>query len=293
MAIAPCGFEVEAPRIPAVPRYGLLNTIQPVRVTDPHAFAGPVQWRSNLCTSVESIVDLCPPDGYIKSTERCIEWCCADPFIVKGSYDCPPVGTNPAEAFEIARRRLLAWESYEVERVFWTGVSANGQIVNPSLALGNDQCGIQPINLSPAGPLAPAAALGLLEEALTGVVPGGGVIHAPYGLAAFLKNQKLLCGGCGEDDGRYYTPTGMSLVLGAGYPGSGPDNVVAPAGTTWIFGTGPVGIWRSDVFMVPEDLKEGVNRQINDVTVFAERFYAVGFSCALFAVQVTLCGCCS
>lgn len=293
MAIAPCGFEVRPPRIPAVPRYGLLNTIEPVTLTDPHAFAGPVQWEEDLCTQVESVVDLCPPDGYVKSTERCLQFCCADPFVVKGSFDCSTVGKSPADAFEIARRRLLAWESYEAERVFWSGISSSGAIVNPSLVLGNEECGITPIDLSATGPLTPAAALGVLEAALTSVVPGGGVIHAPYGAGAFLKGQKLLCGGCDDESGRYYTPTGMSLILGAGYPGTGPGGAAAPAGTTWLYGTGPVGVWRSNVFMVPDEIAQGINRLTNDVTVFAERFYAVGFSCALFAVQMQLCGCCS
>lgn len=289
MSISPGGFFVKPPKIAAVPRYGLLNVIEPITVTDPHAFAGGVTWEQDLCTSVESLIDNCPPaTGHTKSLERDLEFCSADPFVIKGSFTCSTVGKNPAEAFEIARRRLLAWESHELERVLWTGQSANGQI-NPSFAFGNDECDLLPEDLSPTGCQNVVSAIALLEDRLADVVPGGGIIHAPYGLAAYLAQSHLL-----ERVGDvYYTPTGTPIIFGAGYDGTGPGGVAPDPGCTWLYATGPLGIWRSNIFMIPEDLKEGVRRNINNVEVYAERFYAIGFSCALFAVRATLsCACC-
>lgn len=292
MAIGPRGYLVKPPKIAATPRYGLLQVIDPVLITDPHAFAGPLEWEQDLCTSVESLIDNCPPaTGHTKSTERDLEFCSADPFVIKGSSTCSTVGRRPEDAFETSRRRLLAWESHELERILWTGETANGQ-VNPSFHNGNDECDLVPEDVSPGGPLNPAAAIALLEERLTDVVPGGGIIHAPHGLASFLSEQRLINHGCEDDCSKYFTTTGTPIVLGAGYPGTGPGGVSPEDGTTWVFATGPLGIWRGNMFSVPDNLSEAVNRNINDVTVFQERFYAVGFSCALFAVRVNLCSCC-
>lgn len=283
MAIAPRGFEVDPPKSSVIPRFGLLTTVPPITITDPHAWASGVEWEYDLCTSVEAFIDTCPPSGFVKSTESDLEFCHADPFVVKSSFTCSTLGKTVNEALDIVQRRLLAWESHKVEEVFWTGLTANAQI-NPSLAFGNDTCDIVPVDLSVTGALGVGAAIAILEEALTDVVPGGGVIHVPYGLAGYLANSRVLT----REGDLYFSTTGFPIILGAGYPGSGPANVPAGAGTTWIFGTGPVGVWRSDYFVNPSDPFEGIDRYRNDLTVYAERFYAVGFSCAVFAVSVCL-----
>lgn len=287
MAISPGGYEIGAPKVLAPPKYGLFNVIPPKTLPDLHAFAGGVWWREVLCTHIEAFIDQCPPDQFTKSKEKDLEFCYADPFVVKGSFTCSPVGFTPSEAFEIARKRLLAWESFEVEKVLWTGVTADGT-VNPSFAFGNTSCGITPVDLTPGGPVTPAAALALLENALTAVVPGGGIVFAPYGAASFFAASKIL----DKDGESYYTKTGYPMVFGAGFPGSGIANAVAPSGATTLFATGPMAVWNSNVIMVPDELGETVNRSLNDITVYAERFYSVGFSCALFKVDMELtCEC--
>ena len=289
MPTAPRGLLVPGPRPAAPIRFGLLNVVQPVTPSYNHWEISGVEWEDFLCTTVESFIEDCPPaTGHTKSKERDLVFCASDPFIIKGSYDCSTGGRRPGDAFEIARQRLLNWEGHELEQVLWTGLSANG-VVNPSLAFGNDECTIDVFDLTPVGgPVSPLAGVAALEEALTDVVPNGGIIHVPYGLSAYLAYLQLLVG-VGD---RYYTPTGNSYVLGSGYPGSGPANVAAAAGTTWIFATGPVAVWRSDVFMTPTEIGQAVDRQINDITVYAERVYAVGYSCAVYAINVDLsCTC--
>lgn len=289
MAISPGGYEIQPPKIQEVPRYGLLSTIEPTILKDLHAFAGGVWWRDYLCTHAETFIDRCPPEQFIKSKEKDLKFCFADPFVVKGSFTCSPVGFTPAEAFEIARKRLLAWESFEVEKTLWTGVTADGT-VNPSFAFGNDTCGITPVDLSSGGPLSVTAAVSVLEAALTSVVPGGGVIFAPYSANAFFANARLLrhCGECGDPGDKYYTPSGFPIVFGAGFPGTGIANAPAAPHTTTLFATGPIAVWSSNVMMVPDELAQGFARVSNDITVFAERFYAFGFSCALYKVTVNL-----
>lgn len=275
---------VEAPKVAVPPRYGLLSAFEPLFLDDPHAWAGGVEFEFDLCTEIESFTDHCSPaTGHTMSTETDLEFCQADPFIIKSSFKCSTGGRSVSDAFDITKRRLLAWESHQLEHIFWTGQTANGQ-VNPNLAFGNDTCDISPVTLSDGGAVSEVSAIAMLEEALTDVVPGGGIIHAPFGLAAYLSRSHLL-----ERAGnKYFSPTGFPIVLGAGYPGSGPGNLVATAGETWIFGTGPLAIWWGELFMNPSEISEGIDRYRNDVTVFAERFYAIGFSCALYAVSVCL-----
>jgi hypothetical protein len=207
--------------------------------------------------------------------------------VLYGSYNCPPVGRSANDAFRIATQRLRIHEGRELERVFWTGVTDSGEDINPSLAFGNSECGSAAVIVG-EGELSPTAGLAVLESALVDCAPGGGVIHANYGLAAYFAAAHLIY----RDGDTWFTVTGQRIAFGAGYPGSGPDNVAAAAGTSWLFATGPVGIWRSDIFLTPERLDQAVDRDINDVTVFAERTYAVGWSCCLFATLVTLCSSC-
>lgn len=291
MAIAPLGVEIKGPRCPDNSRYGLLSAVDPTTNVDPHWMASGIEWEDFLCSpGVTGFIDECPPaTGFTKPAERNTQFCGADPFVIVGSYQCPPVGRPADEAFEIARQRLLKWEERQLEHTLWTGEIANGSgFVNPSFAFGNSECDIVPVDLNPTGALGPVGAIAILEAAL-GDTAGCGVIHAPYGMAAYLQALHLL-----ERQGdSYFTPTGTLIIFGQGYPGSGPGNVPAAAGETWLFGTGPLVLTRSNMLQVPDNIAEGFNRMINDIEVRAERFYAIGFSCALFAVRSELtCSCC-
>lgn len=265
-----------------------MTVATPVTPTDLHWEAG-ITWDNDLCTEVHSTSLNCPPNGIPKTPERDFEFCTADPFVLYGAYDCPPVGRKASDAFRIATERLRVHEGRELESVFWTGVTDEGETVNPSLAFGNSECGVAPVDLTPGGGAPnPVAGLAILESALVQCAPGGGVIHANYGVASFFADHRLMY----QDGNSWFTATGQRLAFGAGYPGSGPANVAAAAGSTWLFATGPVGIWRSEIFLTPERLDQAVDRDINDVTVFAERVYAVGWSCCIFAINIELCDAC-
>lgn len=224
---------------------------------------------------------------FVKSAERSVQFCSADPFVVVGSYECPPVGRPAGEAFEIARKRLLIWESHQVEETLWTGIVDSGTgltTITPSFAFGNPDCDILPVDINPAGALDAVAAISAIEEALGDIVACGGIIHVPAELLAYLVRFNL----ARLENGIYYSPNGLKIIAGDGYPGSGPANVDAAAGETWIFATGPLVVVRSNVYNTPENLPEAVDRNINNVTVRAERFYAIGFSCVLLAIRVCL-----
>lgn len=287
MPFTPCGLQVPGPKY-TPNRYGLLTVSEPITPENGH-WEGGITWDDELCSEVHSSLEYCPipVSGFPpKITDRDFQSCCADPFLIYASYDCPPVGKPASEAFSVAQKRLSNNEEREVEKVFWTGISEDGGVVNPSLAFGNSECGSTPVDLTGSGgPVGVIASMAVLESALGECAPGTGVIHANFGLASFLAANFLI----NQQGDQWYTVTGQRLALGAGYPGSGPGNIAADAGTTWMFATGPVVIYRSDVFLTPERFKEAMDAKLNSVQVYAERIYAVGWSCCLFAIQVTLC----
>ena len=290
MPLLPNGSLVNLPRS-ADRRYGLLDVFSPQSPGDNHWVIGGVNFEDDLCgASLEAFLDNCPPvTGFTKTNERGgIDSCASDPFQVKAGVLCSTGGRAPGEWFEIARQRLLQWEGKKVEEVFWTGVTANGNI-SPSLATGNDDCDLDVTDLTGGGgAVNPVDGISLLEDAIADTFPGEGYIHVPTRLPAYLKTLDQM----DLDNGVLYSPSGNRYVVGTGYPGSGPANVAAGAGTTWIFATGPIGIWRSNMYMTPEEIGQAVNRSINDVEVMAERYYVLGFSCAVFAVNVDLtCAC--
>lgn len=159
--------------------------------------------------------------------------------------------------------------------------------VEPSFAFGNPDCGILPVDVNPTGALGPASAVGALEEALCEVVPCGGVLHVPFELLSYLYRFRLIR----EVNGSYVTAGGIKVVGGCGYPGTGPANAPASAGEAWLFATGPLVLVQSPLFFTPDKFAESVDRNLNNVTVRAEKFFAVGFSCTLFAVRIDISIC--
>lgn len=290
MAIVPGnGVFVKSPRCAEYDKYGLLKVVSPITPDDMHWMAAGINWEDDLCgDGTETFIDDCPPaSGFTKPNERNLFFCDADPFLAIGSFDCSPVGRPADQAFETARRRLLAWEGRQVERTLWTGVSSNGD-VNPSFAFGNESCDLAPVDLNPAGAVDAPTAISLIEAAFADEIACGGLIHVPSSVAPFLRSHKQFV----EDGGKLYSPGGSRYVVGRGYPGSGPANAAAAAGEAWIFATGDMVLARSNVIMVPETVAEGVNRLVNNITIRAERFYTVGYSCGVFAVRVALtCDC--
>lgn len=291
MALTPSGLILaKGPRCNTDNKYGLFSAVDNATNIDQHWMSSGFEYEDALCgNGVQTFRDECPPNGFEKPAERNSLFCNAEPFLAVGSYKCPPVGRSADEAFEIARQRLLKWEEFSVESSFSSGiVTSGGTPLIPSLPYGNPACGVTPIDLNGAGAVGPVSAIGLLERAL-GASTGCGIIHVPQRLGAFLSYYRLL-----EKDGdALYTPSGFRIVLGRGYLGNGPGNAPHAANEVWVYGTGPILMAKSNMIQVPGEIKEGVNRVINDVEVRAERFYALGFSCALFAVRVTLCDPCS
>jgi len=136
------------------------------------------------------------------------------------------------------------------------------------------------IDLGPSGCV--TEAIEVLEQALAdnGVI--GGMIHARPGISAHLQTSFLLYEGPGRVK---RTVLNTPYVFGQGYDGSGPTGQPADTNTEWLYASGRVVIWQSDV-EVP-DPRQTFDRRNNQQMLLAERIYAVAIECGVWATQVT------
>jgi hypothetical protein len=287
---APRGLLVPGPQ--AVPaRYGLFSVAQAGDTADGHWQAG-LEFEDPLCAGIRSTLPHCgdpSPEPAAKEPDPGPIFRSVDPFTLIGSYDCSVGGRPVSQAFDIATRRLLAREEQGVEEILWTGVTVDGTL-SSSLAGGDTDATVVVTDLTGASTLDPVAALDVLEEAMGTCVPGQGVIHVPYRAASTLSSRYLVVPEDVPAGTSFRTHVGNLVALGAGYPGTGPANIAVAANETWIFGTGQVMVWKGDVFLNPPEVAQAIDRILNNITVYAERTYAVGFSCCLFAVRMSLSG---
>ena len=183
---------------------------------------------------------------------------------------CTSRGIVSEEQF--TARALAAFgavESYAVELEFSQGLSMTA---NPFLADAD-------ADILTSGPTGIRAGMALLEEAI-GATGRAGVIHLTPGAATAARSEHLV-----DSDGTYLrTILGTPVVVGDGYIGAVPDGEDAPdLAESWAFATGPVQIRRSDIFINPPTLAEALDREINQVTYRAERYYLVDWDTALQA----------
>lgn len=89
-----------------------------------------------------------------------------------------------------------------------------------------------------------------------------------------------------------FTDTGA--VVPAAAPPTEDTSNSAPVGESWIYVTGSIKVLRGPTFFTPNRGDDGgaVDRLVNDVTVFAERTYAIQQDCIIGAVRVLLQSCC-
>jgi hypothetical protein len=216
----------------------------------------------------------------------------ATAFTVYAEFDCSPIGQD--EERNQAHDALLRTEAYQVSRAFWTGqagATAGGTVTTvwPHLAANTVLDDPQGIRLqTAASPLVTggddsAVVLGALEAQLAACYGGEGVIHVSYSALPSLASRMLVRS---DDAGRLRTPAGNLVVAGQGYTGTGPDGSAPAAGTSWIYATGAVFAYRSDVFV--RDFPGTFDRTKNTVRKQASRTYLLGFECCHLAALLNL-----
>lgn len=218
----------------------------------------------------------------------------ATPFTVYVEVDCSPVDFYDNRDAVITAA-LDRYETYQVERTFWTGVALDrnntggfANAVLPHLAansaitetqLGRVTTLQMAATIVTGAALNVADALGALEGALATCLNGTGFIHVPQALAPTLA---LITQRQGT---RLVTPNGNTLVIGSGYPGTSPTGASPALGTSWMYATGPVFGYRSPAKMYAAP-GQSIDRTVNTMKAIIERTYVLGFDCCLFAQLV-------
>lgn len=219
----------------------------------------------------------------------------ASPFVPFVEIDCSPVGYTPTEMEERASAALTRVESWQVERIFWTGaVGGDAGIAYPHLAANTAvvdtsetvtitlQCAATTVTGSTI--LDVTEGIGRLEAALGSCLNGRGVIHVPY----ILGEQLFRANAVKANGPQLQTQAGHLVALGAGYPGTGPDGT-SVANAVWLYATGPVFGYRSAVERFR--FVDSFDRSENTAKMIAERTYVLGFDCCcLYAVLVSTGG---
>lgn len=289
---------VDAP-LPAPPRASLLLTLaalnrlvvgqenpgrgedepeqddRPVRESTPASdrWVSGYKFRGDPCDADGDLLDLCAAGTMGTPSELCaiVE---NDPFFTQASTIGNP--TTDTEQYQRDRTMALlrACQHGQIGAEVWSGAfaRANGYDT-PYLA--------SPDAGQPMGddPLAPCAALGLLESLVLGSDFGGAscgcsqlaLIHAPLSVVY----QWLDLGAVRRDPGAngqlYSNATNNLIVTGPGYTGAGPSpdgEADGPLDTAapWIYATGMI-----DARLGPVGVRAAVDRDVNARVVQATR----------------------
>jgi hypothetical protein len=205
---------------------------------------------------------------------------------VVAEFDCSVVGLN--DAATAGRDALDKTESWQVEHAFWTGAAGGQAVVYPHLASSIAVVDAQSILLqSPivtgGGAFKPARALGILEGLIADCYNGAGLIHIPQSVLPMFTGPAALIT---RESDQLRTMNGNTVAVGGGYSGTSPLGQAPAAGTTWIYGTGPVMMYRSDVRVnAPRD---SIDRAENTYRMIAERTYLLAWECCHFGILVDL-----
>jgi hypothetical protein len=124
--------------------------------------------------------------------------------------------------------------------------------------------------------------LGLLEKSLADCHNGAGIIHVPVKLLPTLDAYGVVR----ERNGILKTLNGNTVAVGAGYPGTSPTNVDPGDTQAWMYATGPMFLYRSQIRVMP--YRESVNRSNNTVEMLAERTYVIGWDCCQSGILVDI-----
>lgn len=263
------------------PRYGLFSVVQalgtmiegiPMPV---HAGQGGIEYETSVCDLPTCFETDCIGALGTKPAGETTTIVTGDPFVALTSLSCGLVGLTEDRLRGFLRDRAVAGEQAMVEDTFSQGLCGQA----PSLAN----------NTPPAVDVGPATdmveAISQLEAALYAVYGLPGIIHVPHLAAPYLSQAYDMWR---DPAGIWRTAAGSYVSIG-NYAGLDPAGGAPAAGSTNVYITGQVSIWRtpeSDVFYTP--ISAALNRTTNQVNGYREREYIVAYECYAFATEVTL-----
>jgi hypothetical protein len=264
-------------------RYGLLSVTQ-VADGGGRWELGGISYTTPKCPQRTSEwATLCPivPPGPVveKNIPTGLDQVSAKPFTLYDGVGCyPQSGRTDQELLQISEQNLIAGEQEKVEEKFWEALRARATVVAPAAP-------------APAtNPWGLCSGLGVIEQLIAQMYGGVGVVHAPRPLITSMKTKQMAYQREGETD-RLLTPADNIWAFGAGYNLNGPpleddEDNTAPAGTAWLYATGPVMLRRSEVlnhsaFDIPS----------NEKRALSERNYVITAECPSLAVLIQVPEC--
>lgn len=273
----------------------------PYRLVDavdgPHPFAGHqalgVNFTPDPCSlPLETTTSCVSGTGATKLPSGSIPNRGANTFAVYTWLDCSLVGMGEDRLKEMTEAAHRNNVQYAVERVFWTGGAFDTvQHLAEDTAV-TETTGGSVINLQTAASVIVTGAVDVvegisrLEQAMADCYGGTPLIHVPRGVTAHLAaNHQVDAKGP-----RLLTRNGSIVVPAPGYPGTSPAGVVPAAGTTWLYATGSVKMWQSEIMWQSRGAREFLNRTINDTVLILEQRFALAWDCCHFAIPVSLGG---
>lgn len=266
---------IDAPPPPPRP-YGLFDVaLGPLPFpVDPAVGAG-IQYVPDVCVKDVFVYQMnCPAVSGSKVFSGLDAPISGSPFGVITSYTCGSIGFSLSEAEDRVRTRMMLREQRAVERRVWQGWDAsNGLGTVPGLFRSAT-------DLGSAGCV--TEAVEMLEQALAdnGII--GGMIHARPGMSAHLTNNYLIYEGPGRVK---RTVIGTPYVFGHGYDGSGPAGQAATGSDEYMYASGRVLIWATDI-QIP-DPRQTLDRTANQMYLLGEKVYLAVVECGSWAVKVT------
>lgn len=276
-------------------RYGLLSVAEVEEVSEGHWAADEgFQYDLESCGEILALSGRCTPTPENKSDAlEGVGVEVSESFTLIAGYKCSVPGRPVSEAWDFAERRLTQGESRGVEKAFWTGVDSLDARIPQTLTGVDELDDPLAVDLTPVVGTAIniTDATALLEDWAGDVMSCSPIIHVTRGIATYMAESGLI-----TPSGQimYAAGTGSRVAVGGGYSNTGPDGLPAAAGEGWMFISGGVKVLRAPMFFTPERGNNGaaINREINDIEVFAERTYGFELGCGLAAVLVDLNSCC-
>jgi hypothetical protein len=288
-------YRIDGP-LPLQPRYGLLQAAssESVRIIADVDESGIDRWINGVevypyPTDFPGVFDACATGSNVrdKSAGTLPSLPQFGALTVYLAETCTPRGIADQAAFKA--RAVAAFSAVEGAAVEQEFLSGRNIPLNPHLADGN--------GTFPWGNTATTVANGfaVLENAIA-ASGRAGLIHAsPATVTAAAVDHVV---DVDPKSGVLRTMNGTVVIAGSGYAQGHPPLGVHPNATAtqeWIYASGPVDIRRSEIFMIPENVSEAMDRAQNLVTYRAERYYVVDWdtvvqSAVLVDRCTTVCG---
>jgi hypothetical protein len=220
-------------------------------------------------TGCPSIWEPCS-DGTFRTKSSDAEWPLPrfDSIVVYQGIECSTisVGGDPEDLFRRAEAVLDATLSAGVEEALAAGVAGSD---NPFFGDAN----VDVLNSGTA--VSPRVGVSFLEEAI-GETCRAGMIHATPAVVAALQAP------IGPRTTELTTANDTPIVSGMGYQDVDTPFLTTPDPTEdWAFATGPVYVYLGPAVVTTP--KESIDRELNVVTFFAERYVLAVWDTALQA----------